>query len=69
MPFQKCPVCNGLGILGVYGHSCPTCLGARIIDEMTGLPPTGQISKTTTSTELSITTEDLSSLPKTFTKK
>lgn len=44
--WQKCPVCDGVGtlysIIGLSGSSsavCPTCLGRRIIDEITGLPP------------------------------
>ena len=42
--WQKCPICNGTGISpipdGINTTSqCPTCLGARIISEISGLPP------------------------------
>lgn len=44
MSFQKCPVCNGTGIdpsPGTFNTVpvCPTCKGARIINELSGLPP------------------------------
>lgn len=45
MSFQKCPICNGTGDnpftleLPRETWPCPTCKGARIIDEVTGLPP------------------------------
>lgn len=59
MSFQKCPACDGSGNVYDYfsmGTSavCPTCQGARIIDEVTGLPPEGQIPKTITTTGDSI---------------
>ena len=42
--WQKCPICKGTGsTLGVtpnaFSSSCPTCNGARVISEITGLPP------------------------------
>jgi DnaJ-class molecular chaperone len=42
--WQKCPICNGTGLLptlvdNVYNNTCPTCNGARIISELTGNPP------------------------------
>ena len=45
MSFQKCPICNGSGndpfiVTGSQiTYPCPTCKGARIIDEVTGIPP------------------------------
>ena len=45
MSFQKCPICQGSGndpfiaIGSSTNYACPTCNGARIIDEVTGLPP------------------------------
>jgi len=45
MSFQKCPICNGSGndpfiVTGSFSsYPCPTCKGARIISEITGLPP------------------------------
>lgn len=45
MSFQKCPICNGTGdnpfiVTGSFSsYPCPTCKGARIISEVTGLPP------------------------------
>jgi hypothetical protein len=47
MSFQKCPICEGTGnnpyiTLGSQlEYPCPTCKGARIIDDTTGIPPTG----------------------------
>lgn len=43
MSFQKCPVCNGAGVIlpmasGV-NVNCSTCEGKKIINELTGLPP------------------------------
>jgi hypothetical protein len=44
MPYQKCPICLGTGV----DHSsldsscsrpCPTCKGTRIINTISGLPP------------------------------
>jgi hypothetical protein len=49
--WQKCPVCNGSGFgSDYYGSTCSTCQGARIISEITGLPPEAQIPKTVTTT-------------------
>ena len=52
--FQKCPVCNGIGIdPAIYpSKKCPTCQGTRIISTLNGLPPasspaTHSISNTT----------------------
>lgn len=50
MAWQACPVCYGAGTVpnthdvgttSVYSYRlpCPTCGGARIINEATGLPP------------------------------
>lgn len=45
MRWQKCPICDGQGIVSTNGCSnsttltCPTCKGKRIIDELSGLPP------------------------------
>lgn len=45
MGFQKCPICNGTGIITNNGNysapssTCPVCQGKRIINELTGLPP------------------------------
>ena len=45
MSFQKCPICNGTGndpfiVTGSQiAYPCPTCKGARIISELTGIPP------------------------------
>lgn len=45
MSWQKCPICNGTGDnpfvleLPRSTYPCPTCKGARIISELTGLPP------------------------------
>ena len=45
MSFQKCPICLGTGdnpfMLELPRETwpCPTCKGARIISEITGLPP------------------------------
>jgi DnaJ-class molecular chaperone len=44
MSWQKCPVCNGTGedamqCEGGRQRYCKTCKGARIINEITGLPP------------------------------
>lgn len=51
--WQKCPICNGTGIsplAGVYSSipQCPTCLGARIISEISGLPPSHYQGRTDT---------------------
>ena len=43
--YQKCPICNGTGMVENGGLStscysqCPVCGGARIISEVTGIPP------------------------------
>ena len=42
MSYQKCPVCKANGIF--KKESCPVCLGERVIDKSTGLPPTKYIS-------------------------
>ena len=45
MSYQKCPICNGTGndpfiVAGQFtSYPCPTCKGARIIDDVTGIPP------------------------------
>ena len=49
MSYQQCPTCQGIGMVyqNYYYHqvTCPTCKGARIIDELSGLPPVEQIPK------------------------
>jgi hypothetical protein len=51
MSFQKCPICNGSGDnpfmleLPREAYPCPTCKGARIISELTGLPPQKESTK------------------------
>jgi DnaJ-class molecular chaperone len=42
--WQKCPICNGTGVINNIVSSssfnkCTTCDGAKIISELTGLPP------------------------------
>lgn len=43
--WQKCPVCNGEGVINGYNYStslfqqCSVCNGMKIISEVTGLPP------------------------------
>lgn len=38
--YQKCPICNGTGKDPQYlDKYCTVCQGARIISELTGLPP------------------------------
>ena len=38
--WQKCPICNGTGKDPQYlDKYCTVCQGARIISELTGLPP------------------------------
>ena len=46
MTYQKCPICDGSGMIPEpyavttsFHVKCPTCMGARIISSMTGLPP------------------------------
>ena len=46
MTYQKCPICDGSGMIPEpyavttsFHVKCPTCKGARIISSMTGLPP------------------------------
>lgn len=44
MPYQVCPICNGEGqiptsMMTTCFETCPTCKGARIIDDVTGRPP------------------------------
>jgi hypothetical protein len=49
MAFQKCPVCDGSGTIGIgfpSGQTCSVCAGFRIIDEFTGLPPAHRILTT-----------------------
>ncbi len=46
--WQKCPICNGTGedvrqSEGGMQRGCPTCKGARIINELTGHPPSYEI--------------------------
>lgn len=50
MSWQLCPACNGQGIDMITPVSsginpCPVCKGERIIDEVTGKPPSSEISK------------------------
>lgn len=49
--WQKCPICNGMGISPIpHGINttpqCPTCFGARIISEISGLPPSHYLDNT-----------------------
>lgn len=43
--WQKCPICNGTGVVPSHGITsssstlCTVCKGAKIISEVTGLPP------------------------------
>lgn len=49
MSFQKCPVCEGCGFVGIgfpTGKPCDVCHGQKIIDTQTGQPPY-KISTTT----------------------
>ena len=39
MAWQKCPVCEGYGVVTFLNSKCHTCNGERIISELTGLPP------------------------------
>lgn len=48
--WQKCPVCEGTGVSpigGTYSNipSCPTCMGARIISQINGLPPSSGVKQ------------------------
>lgn len=44
--WQKCPICNGTGKIPQDGfisasyQTCTVCNGFKIINELTGLPPT-----------------------------
>lgn len=48
--WQKCPICDGEGRITSNGLSssvhqvCPVCKGARIISELTGLPPNNTVT-------------------------
>lgn len=56
MSYQKCPICNGTGKINTYGLStltmeiCDTCNGTKIIDDITGLPPSRNFVKSSTNT-------------------
>jgi hypothetical protein len=41
MSFQKCPACNGVGLIhkADLKRNCEVCAGKKIINEQTGLPP------------------------------
>jgi hypothetical protein len=42
MSFQRCPVCDGAGYVGIgfpTGEVCSVCRGQKIINEQTGVPP------------------------------
>ena len=41
MSYQKCPICQGSGLVNepYSQESCSVCHGAKIIDEQTGQPP------------------------------
>lgn len=44
--WEKCPCCNGTGLVALTGNStsavgvCPVCNGEKIINVITGKPPT-----------------------------
>ena len=48
--WQKCPICDGEGRVTSNGVSssvhqmCPVCKGAKIISELTGLPPNNAVT-------------------------
>lgn len=49
MIWQECPVCKGVGNVGIgfpMGNPCSVCLGQKIISTLTGLPPR-RITQTT----------------------
>lgn len=45
MSFQKCPVCEGTGLMydirGVKNCLCDVCKGCKIISTVSGYPPCG----------------------------
>lgn len=63
MSFQKCPVCNGSGVVDYYtvsvgtyynyDNTCSVCHGKKIINEETGEPPC-QIQKRLSEDNISI---------------
>ena len=62
MSYQRCPICNGVGVVsgGYFGRAgdcgswtsggttelCQLCNGTGIIDEVTGRPPKDSYPKT-----------------------
>lgn len=51
MSWQKCPACDGAGMVGLgfpYGNACDVCGGQKIINEQTGEPPKRIVTTTTT---------------------
>ncbi len=41
MSWQKCPICEGTGMVTFYNR-CSVCNGKKIISEVDGLPPAEQ---------------------------
>lgn len=55
MSWQKCPLCKGSGVdpnPGTYASIpiCDVCKGAKIISELTGLPPNNTMTLSSGST-------------------
>lgn len=37
--WQKCPICNGEGVIEPLSKVCTVCNGEKIISKLTGRPP------------------------------